>query len=183
ELAVFEKMPDGPKIDESVLERDGFTSEHPYFHCFVAETSPEDGGDAIVPDNGEETSDLGACGGSTSGAGDSNGSPLLGFALYYYIYSTWKGKSLYLEDLYVTPSCRGQGLGSALFNRVTKRAIESDCNRLDFSVLNWNPAQEFYKAKGAKDITEEEGWHHYRLEREAMEKLAFGLNKADVTNE
>ena len=43
----------------AVLEEDGFNSEHPYFHCFVAETSPEDGGDAIVPDNGEETSDLG----------------------------------------------------------------------------------------------------------------------------
>ena len=43
----------------TVLEEDGFNSEHPYFHCFVAETSPEDGGDAIVPNNGDEASDLG----------------------------------------------------------------------------------------------------------------------------
>ena len=43
----------------TVLEADGFNSEHPYFHCFIAEASPEDGGDAIVPDNGGETSEIG----------------------------------------------------------------------------------------------------------------------------
>ncbi|XP_023712809.1 diamine acetyltransferase 2 isoform X1 [Cryptotermes secundus] len=184
ELADFEKMPDGPKIDAYVLEEDGFNCEHPYFHCFVAEPSSKDGGDAIVPDNGGELSDTGACGGSKEREGDNlNGNTLLGYALYFYTYSTWKGKALYLEDLYVTPGCRGQGLGSALFNRVAKRAFESHCCRLDFSVLNWNPAQDFYKAKGAINITEEEGWHHYRLDREALVKLALEVNKADITNE
>jgi len=54
---------------------------------------------------------------------------------------------------------------------------------LDFAVLNWNPAQGFYKAKGAVNITEQEGWHHYRLDREALAKLALEVNKAEVTNE
>jgi len=54
---------------------------------------------------------------------------------------------------------------------------------LDFAVLNWNPAQDFYKAKGAVNITEREGWHHYRLDRGALAKLALEVNKAEVTNE
>jgi len=67
---------------------------------------------------------IGACGGSSAGAGDdADANTLLGYALYFYTYSTWKGKALYLEDLYVTPGCRGQGLGSALFNRVAKVGI------------------------------------------------------------
>lgn len=67
---------------------------------------------------------IGACGGSKGRASDdSNANALLGYALYYYTYSTWKGKALYLEDLYITPGCRGQGLGSALFNRVAKVGI------------------------------------------------------------
>lgn len=184
ELADFEKMPTGPKIDADVLEEDGFNCENPYFHCFVAEPPSNDGGDAIVPDNGGELSDTGICGCSKARVGDDFiANTLLGYALYFYTYSTWKGKVLYLEDLYVTPACRGQGLGSALFNRVAKRAFESHCCRLDFSVLNWNPAQDFYKAKGAINITEEEGWHHYRLDREALAKLALEVNKAGITNE
>lgn len=183
ELADFEKMPDERKIDENVLEEDGFNSEHPFFHCFVAEPATEDSGDAVVPNNGE-LFDTGACGVSKAGAGDDcDANTLLGYALYFYTYSTWKGKALYLEDLYVTPGCRGQGLGSALFNRVAKRAFETHCCRLDFAVLNWNPAQDFYKAKGAINITEQEGWHHYRLDREALAKLALEVNKAEVTNE
>jgi GNAT superfamily N-acetyltransferase len=64
---------------------------------------------------------IGACGYSKARAGDDfSASILLGYALYFYTYSTWKGKALYLEDLCVTPGCRGQGLGSALFNRVAK---------------------------------------------------------------
>jgi diamine N-acetyltransferase len=67
---------------------------------------------------------IGACGGSKGGeSDDSNANTLLGYALYFYTYSTWKGKALYLEDLYITRGCRGQGLGSALFNRVAKVRI------------------------------------------------------------
>jgi hypothetical protein len=64
-----------------------------------------------------------------------------------------------------------------------QRAFESHCCRLDFAVLSWNPAQDFYKAKGAINITEEEGWHHYRLDREALAKLSLEVNKAAVTND
>ena len=71
----------------------------------------------------------------------------------------------------------------SLLTYLFQRAFESHCCRLDFAVLNWNPAQDFYKAKGAVNITEEEGWHHYRLDREALAKLALEVNKADVTNE
>ncbi|XP_021924206.1 diamine acetyltransferase 2 isoform X1 [Zootermopsis nevadensis] len=184
ELASYSQYPEDPAIETDILEEDGFNPEHPYFYCFVAERSLEDSGDAVVPNNSGEFSDIGACGSSNTGTSDdSNANILLGYALYYYTYSTWKGKALYLEDLYITPGCRGQGLGSAIFNRVAKRAFESRCSRLDFAVLNWNPARDFYKAKGAIDITEEEGWHHYRLDREALAKLALEVNKVNVNNE
>lgn len=76
---------------------------------------------------------IGACGVSKAGAGDDcDANTLLGYALYFYTYSTWKGKALYLEDLYVTPGCRGEGLGSALFNRVAKVGI---CKHSRFPVI------------------------------------------------
>jgi GNAT superfamily N-acetyltransferase len=76
---------------------------------------------------------IGACGVSKAGAGvDCDANTLLGYALYFYTYSTWKGKALYLEDLYITPGCRGQGLGSALFNRVAKVGL---CKHSRFPVI------------------------------------------------
>jgi GNAT superfamily N-acetyltransferase len=76
---------------------------------------------------------------------------IVGFALYYTSYSTWKGKSLYLEDFYVTPENRGQGYGSALFDAVVEIAKKRGVKRMDWQVLDWNQlAIDFYTIKKAE---------------------------------
>lgn len=75
---------------------------------------------------------------------------IVGFALYYTNYSTWKGKCLYLEDFYVLPELRGEGIGSLLFDRVVEIAKERGVKRMDWQVLEWNePALKFYQKKDA----------------------------------
>jgi GNAT superfamily N-acetyltransferase len=69
-----------------------------------------------------------------------------GFALYYIRYSTWKGQRMYLEDLLVTAELRGQGIGTLLFDELTKEAKEKKLNAIVWQVLEWNePAIQFYK--------------------------------------
>lgn len=75
---------------------------------------------------------------------------IVGFALYYTNYSTWKGKCLYLEDFYVLPELRGEGIGSLLFDNVVEIARNRGVKRMDWQVLEWNePALNFYKKKQA----------------------------------
>ena len=89
ELADFERMPDGPVIDEKTLEHDAFDLEHPLFYCYVVEDP-------------------------------SDSTKLVGYAIYYYTYGTWTGRKMYLEDIYVTESFRGTGVGNALFHKVVQ---------------------------------------------------------------
>lgn len=71
---------------------------------------------------------------------------VVGISLYYYRYSTWKGKCLYLEDLIVTEKHRGKGIGKALFAKTLDKAREEGCRKMNWQVLDWNtPAIEFYK--------------------------------------
>ena len=71
---------------------------------------------------------------------------ILGFALYYVRYSTWKGQRMYLEDLLVTESARGKGIGKLLFDRLIEEAREKGFNAVVWQVLEWNePAINFYK--------------------------------------
>ena len=79
-----------------------------------------------------------------------------GFALYFYNYSTWRGRSgIHLEDLFVLPRFRGQGIGKALLARVAARAAERGCVRLQWDVLEWNqPAIDFYQGLGAQFLDE-----------------------------
>ena len=73
-------------------------------------------------------------------------SEIVGFALYYRSYSTWKGRCLYLEDFYIKPEFRRGGIGSELFVRVVEVAKKWEVKRMDWQVLDWNePAIEFYK--------------------------------------
>ncbi|MFN5910208.1 MAG: GNAT family N-acetyltransferase [Bacteroidota bacterium] len=75
---------------------------------------------------------------------------IVGFALFFTNYSTWKGKCLYLEDLFVLPEYRKEGIGSQLFDEVVRIAIERGVKRMDWQVLEWNePALAFYRKKGA----------------------------------
>lgn len=75
---------------------------------------------------------------------------IIGFALYYTSYSTWKGPCLYLEDLFVLETFRKSQVGSSLFDAVVEVAKSCKVKRMDWQVLNWNePAIEFYKKKNA----------------------------------
>nr|WP_315481122.1 GNAT family N-acetyltransferase [uncultured Undibacterium sp.] len=86
----------------------------------------------------------------------------IGFAVYFYNYSTWQGKKgLYLEDLYVSPKHRGLGAGKFLLRHLAQIAVDEGCGRFEWSVLDWNqPAIDFYNAVGAKAQAE---WVKYRL--------------------
>ena len=78
-------------------------------------------------------------------------SDFVGLALYFYSYSTWKGKCLYLEDLVVTESFRGKGLGRRLLDTIVQQARDADARRVVWQVLDWNkPAIGFYKSLGAE---------------------------------
>ncbi len=94
-----------------------------------------------------------------------------GFALCFYNYSTFQGKAgIYIEDLYVDPEYRGQGIGKGFFNLLARKAKDENCGRIQWWVLDWNePSIEFYKSMGAKPMDE---WVVYRLEREGIDKLA-----------
>jgi GNAT superfamily N-acetyltransferase len=94
-----------------------------------------------------------------------------GFALYFYNYSTWRGRSgIHLEDLFVLPRFRGSGIGKALLARVAARAAEQGCVRLQWDVLEWNQtAIDFYQGLGAKFLDE---WRIMRVNDDAIRTLA-----------
>ena len=95
---------------------------------------------------------------------------LVGMALHHPRYSTWKGRTWYLEDLVVTQSWRGRGVGKALFGAVVQRARETQSQRLEWQVLDWNePAIGFYKAL---DASVDGSWMNGRLTRQQLEHWA-----------
>lgn len=80
---------------------------------------------------------------------ESNGN-IVGMALYYNRYSTWKGKTIHLEDLIVTEAMRGKGIGLALYSEIIKMGKTDGVRRIEWNVLDWNtPAIEFYRKTGA----------------------------------
>jgi GNAT superfamily N-acetyltransferase len=101
---------------------------------------------------------------------DVDGAPA-GFALFFTSYSTWRGHhGIRLEDLYVTPELRGQGIGKALLARVAQIAVAEGCPRLEWDVLDWNaPAIAVYERLGAHILTE---WRIMRLSGDALTALA-----------
>jgi GNAT superfamily N-acetyltransferase len=100
-----------------------------------------------------------------------------GFALYFYNFSTWEAKhGIYLEDLFVLPAFRKHGIGKALLQRLAQIAVEQDCARLVWQVLDWNQlAIDFYENIGAKKQGE---WLTYRMEADAIRQLAAQSHKA-----
>ncbi|XP_034405657.1 diamine acetyltransferase 2b [Cyclopterus lumpus] len=146
ELASYENMTDQVKITHEELERDGFCP-NPFFECLVAE----------VPEEHQSK----------------EGVTIVGYALYFYTYSTWKGRSVYLEDLYVMTEFRGKGIGKGLLSKVAEVGKKKQCVRLQLSVLDWNaPSRDFYAAKGAQDLTDSEGWHILRFDGRDLDNLA-----------
>ena len=104
--------------------------------------------------------------------GEEDGTPA-GFALFFHNYSTFLGKpGIYLEDLFVKPKYRGKGYGKALLIHLAKLAVERNCGRLEWSVLDWNePAIGFYKSIGAVPLDE---WTVFRLTGNALNELGSG---------
>ncbi|MDD4857696.1 MAG: GNAT family N-acetyltransferase [Candidatus Krumholzibacteria bacterium] len=93
-----------------------------------------------------------------------------GFAVYFNNFSTFVGRpGLYIEDLYVRPEYRGSGVGKALFKRCAKTAAARNLGRVEWAVLEWNPARSFYEHLGAAPMDD---WVLYRLTGEAFKKLS-----------
>ncbi|XP_068600072.1 thialysine N-epsilon-acetyltransferase-like [Brachionichthys hirsutus] len=146
ELAIYEKMLDQVTISHEDLERDGF-GQNPFFECLVAE----------VPEEHKSK----------------EGRTAVGYALYAWAYSTWNGRSIDLEDLYVMQEFRGKGIGKGLLRKVAEEGKKKQCQRMQFTVLDWNKsAREFYAAKGAVDLTESEGRHVISFHGQNLDNLA-----------
>ena len=99
------------------------------------------------------------------------GEEAVGFALYFFNFSTWLGKhGLFVEDLYVSPEYRGHGIGRTLLRHLAQLALDSDCGRFEWNVLDWNEtASRFYQSCGALAQVE---WVGYRLSGAALQRFA-----------
>jgi GNAT superfamily N-acetyltransferase len=98
-----------------------------------------------------------------------NETHIIGLSLYYWRYSTWKGKRLYLEDIIVTESERGGGIGAKLLDRTMQHSLEENCSGMMWQVLEWNePAINFYKKFGTRFDAE---WTNCTLERSQIEEF------------
>ena len=94
----------------------------------------------------------------------------IGAMLWFLNFSTWEGRhGIYLEDLYVRPQARGHGLGAAMLATLADVCVQRGYPRLEWWVLDWNPAREFYHRIGARAMSE---WVPYRIDGEPMRSLA-----------
>lgn len=99
---------------------------------------------------------------------------IVGIALYYYRYSTWKGKTIHLEDLIVKDSMRGTGLGSALYSEIMKQGKKDNVRRIEWNVLDWNtPAVNFYENSGAKVLEE---WRVVQMDEAGINSFLEKIN-------
>jgi GNAT superfamily N-acetyltransferase len=149
ELATYEREPHSVQITDEQLLRDGFgdgSDPARYYECLIAEIETAEG---LVG---------------------------VGFALFFPIYSTWRGRSLHLEDLFVRPEFRGHGIGKALLRNVATIAVERGCARLQWDVLAWNqPAIDFYLSL---DATMLDDWRRMRVMDDALAALATAETEA-----
>lgn len=94
---------------------------------------------------------------------------IIGMALYYYRYSTWKGKTIHLEDLVVKENKRGTGAGFALYKEIIKQGKAENVRRIEWNVLDWNtPAIQFYEKSGAKVLDD---WRVVHMDEEGIKRF------------
>ncbi len=94
---------------------------------------------------------------------------IIGMALFYYRYSTWKGKTIHLEDLIVKANQRGTGAGFALYKEIIKQGKKDNVRRIEWNVLDWNtPAIAFYEKSGAKVLAD---WRVVQMDANGIERF------------
>src|ERR1035437_1198521 len=176
ELAEYERAPDSAIATHADLLRDGF-GPTPRFHCLIAEWSEpaRTNNEQRAPNNepratknGQRATNHEERATSNEQRATSNGAA--GFVLYFYNYSTWRGRAgITIEDLFVRPAFRRRGIGKALFARVAAIAVAEGCPRLEWAVLNWNtPPIDFSRWRGAEPLSE---WTTMRVSEEALAGL------------
>lgn len=166
ELAAFEKEPDAVTVTEAEMLEAGF-GKKPVWFGWVAEGQVDgcqlpvgSGGAGGSPDNQHLT---------TGNEHLTTDNPILGMALCYERYSTWKGRRLYLEDIIVTEAARGRRIGEKLFMACVRHAVAKNYSGMLWQVLDWNKdAIRFYERFGAKYSSE---WLNGSLEREQLTEL------------
>ena len=101
----------------------------------------------------------------------------VGYALFFHNFSTFTGRpGIYLEDIYVKPEMRGKGFGKCMLSYIAKLAVERDCSRVEWSVLDWNePSIQFYRSIGAIPMDE---WTVQRLHEQALTDFASAFDKS-----
>ena len=138
ELAVYEKEPEAVTVSFDHFVESGF-GENPVWHAWVA----------LAP--------IASISASPSPVGEGRGEVVVGFALCYIRYSTWKGQRLYLEDFLVSEKMRGKGIGKLLFDKLIEECKEKKYSGMVWQVLDWNePAINFYKKYSEVNI--DSGW-------------------------
>lgn len=150
ELAIYEKLRDDVTATVELLYESLFVKKQA--EVLIAELADES---AIIVDSS-----------TTSGSFTA-----IGFALFFNNFSTFKGRaSLYLEDIFIKPGFRGKGYGKQMLKELAKIAVKRDCDRFEWSVLDWNePSIKFYKSLGAIPMDQ---WTVYRLTGESLRKMA-----------